>query len=124
MPQTIQLKPEDTLFKEGDLSNSLYIVRRGAISIRKVQRRTLVEAELTKVKAGEIIGELSFFDRKTRSASAIALIETELLELNFQELDLLYSQTPDYFKKIIESLASRLRTANEMIANLKSQMRE
>ena len=131
MPTTKLIKPEEYLFVEGEPSRSIFIVKRGALSIRKAKIGTntpsttgLNYIELVKVAAGEVIGELSFFDRKARSASAIALIETELIELTFTELDKLYQEIPPYLRTIIEALAARLRSANDQIRLLQKRIEQ
>jgi CRP-like cAMP-binding protein len=122
MPSLLQLKKQETLFVESDVSSSIFIVKKGVLSIRKKnyghQDAAHPSLELAKISTGEVLGELSFFDRQPRSATAIALIETEVLEIPFDELDQVYQQIPAYMRKIIESLATRLREANTQIRNL------
>jgi len=114
-----KLRPGDVLFNEGDDSKSLFIVKKGAISIRKTKNNTFVE--IAKVQANQVIGELSFFDRLPRSAAAIAMIDTELLEISFESLQKVYDQIPDYMKSMIASLADRLRRANDDIRILQKK---
>jgi CRP-like cAMP-binding protein len=123
MPYIRVTKAGERLFTEGETSNAIFIVRRGAVSIKKTRSHENDDGvELAKVTSGEIIGELSFFDRLPRSATAIAIIETETLEIGFDELDKLYAGIPDYMRKIIEALASRLRHANEQLTILKKRL--
>jgi hypothetical protein len=74
--------------------------------------------ELGKVYSNEVLGELSFFDRKPRSAAAVALTEVEVLEISLTSLDAIYTKVPDYLKTIMASVADRLRKANDMIRKL------
>src|ERR1019366_4185457 len=64
------------------------------------------------------IGELAFFDRLPRSASAVALTEVEALEIDFASLDEVYSKVPAYFKSILSSVADRLRKTSETVKRL------
>ena len=95
---------------------SLYIIQKGAVSIRVAKDRAFVE--LAKVSAGEVIGELAFFDRKPRSASAVVLIDAEILEVPFDSLEKIYASVPGYMKTIMGSIVDRLRHANETIKKL------
>src|SRR4051812_39450816 len=104
-------KSGQTLFNEGDVPLSIFIVKRGAISIRKTKGNKFIE--VAKIQSNEVIGELSFFDRLPRSASAVALMDVEVTEITFDSLEKIYSQIPDYMKTIISALADRLRKANE-----------
>lgn len=112
-------KPGQVLFTEGQPSNSIFIVKRGAISIRKMKGRNFVE--VAKIQSGEVIGELSFFDRQPRSATAVALIEVEVMELPFDAMEKIYAQIPDYLKTIVAAMAERLRKANEQIRLLQRE---
>ena len=76
------------------------------------------EKRFAKLFQNEVLGEMAFFDRKPRSATAIALTECELLEIPFDGLDKIYGQLPDYFKSIIASVVERLRKANATIRKL------
>lgn len=112
-------KPGQVLFTEGQPSSSIFIVKRGAISIRKMKGKNFVE--VAKIQSGEVIGELSFFDRQPRSATAVALIEVEVMELPFDAMEKIYAQIPDYLKTIVAAMAERLRKANEQIRLLQRE---
>jgi CRP-like cAMP-binding protein len=112
-------KPGQFLFKEGEPSSSLFIIQKGALSIRKMKGKTFVE--VAKIQPGEVLGELSFFDRLPRSASAVAIIEVEALELTFESMEKIYNSVPDYMKTIVAALADRLRKANETIRSLQKE---
>jgi CRP/FNR family cyclic AMP-dependent transcriptional regulator len=94
----------------------MYLIKKGTVAIRKMKGQDYVE--LGKVYSNEVLGELSFFDRKPRSAAAIALTEVEVLEISFTSLDAIYTKVPDYLKTIMASVADRLRKANDMIRKL------
>src|SRR5688572_5490303 len=105
-------RPGQYLFREGDSSKSLFLLKRGSVAIRK--RKGTAFVELARVYSNEVIGELSFFDKRPRSAAAIALTEVEALEIPFDSLEGIYKDVPDYIKTIISSVAERLRKADEM----------
>ena len=62
-----------TLFVDGETSVSLFIIRKGTVSIRKGPPNAYVE--ISKLFTNEVLGELSFFDRSPRSATAVALTD-------------------------------------------------
>ncbi len=112
-------RPGQALFSEGAHASSLFIIKRGAISLRK--KRGPETIEIGRALSGEVIGELAFFDRKPRSATAMAIIEVEAIEITFDSLEKIYSNIPDYVKTIVASLAERLRRANEQILRLQKK---
>jgi CRP/FNR family cyclic AMP-dependent transcriptional regulator len=116
IPTERQYRPGQFLFREGEPSNCMYLIKKGTVAIRKMKGQDYVE--LGKVYSNEVLGELSFFDRKPRSAAAVALTEVEVLEISFTSLDAIYTKVPDYLKTIMASVADRLRKANDMIRKL------
>lgn len=109
-------RPGQYLFKEGEPSHSMYLIKRGTVAIRKMKGSAYVE--IARLYSNEVLGELSFFDRQPRSAAAIALTEVTVLEIKFDALDKIYGGVPDYLKTIMASVADRLRKANDMIRRL------
>src|SRR3989338_6487832 len=104
-------RPTELLFRENDTSNCMYLIKKGTVAIRKKKGKESIE--LAKIYSGEVIGELSFFDRAPRSASAVALTEVEAMEIGFDNLDRIYAGVPDYMKTIMAAVAERLRRADD-----------
>ncbi|MGE4233917.1 MAG: Crp/Fnr family transcriptional regulator [Bacteriovoracia bacterium] len=117
--KTITIQPGKALFNESDLPNALYIIKKGTLVIQK--RTTGGKVDLAKIYEKEVVGELSFFDRQPRSASAIAITEVEAVEIPFESLDKIYKTVPPYIKTMITAVADRLRKANDTIRRLQKQ---
>src|SRR6476660_2998145 len=88
-----QLGAGATLFRAGEPGESLYIVKSGSVELfikdTAGQRISLAAAE-----KGEVFGELALLDRGPRSATAMAIVDSELLELRRDELLLLFQKSP------------------------------
>jgi CRP-like cAMP-binding protein len=110
-------KPEQILFREGAASNSVFIVQKGAVSIQV--RKGDLFVEVAKIPPGEVIGELTFFDRSLRSATAVAVGEVEVLEVPFDSLEKAYQSIPEIMKIFVATLAERLRKLNEEVKQLR-----
>ncbi len=106
----------DQLFGEGEPSTSIFIIQKGIVAIRKKKGPAFVE--IARLRSNEVLGELSFFDRQPRSATAIAITVVEATEIDFASLDKIYGTVPPYFKTIMGAVASRLRRANDTIRRL------
>jgi CRP/FNR family transcriptional regulator, cyclic AMP receptor protein len=113
-------RPGQFLFREGEVSSCLFLIKSGSVAIRKMKGGAYIE--LGRLYSNEVLGELSFFDRLPRSAAAVALTEVEVLEIPFASLDQIYTKVPDYLKTIISSVANRLRRANEVIRTLQKNV--
>src|SRR4051812_21905899 len=110
-------KSGETLFNDGEPSRSMFLIQKGAVSIRK--KKGFGSVEVGKVLAGEIIGELSFFDHLPRSATGIAIIDVEAMEISYESLEGIYASIPSYMRTIMAAMAVRLRVANETIQQLR-----
>jgi CRP-like cAMP-binding protein len=115
-PVTRTFRPGEYLFHDNDPSRSMFLIRKGSVSVRKPKPGG--EIEIARLHSNEVVGEISFFDRLPRSAAAVALTEVEALELTFEALDKIFEKVPPYFKTIIASMADRLRRADDTIRKL------
>lgn len=109
-----QLAPGDVLFRAGEPGESLYIVRGGEIElfIRDTAGQKIL---LTIARPGEIFGELALLDRGPRTATALALAETQLLELDRDDLLLLFQKTPAAALRLLAGMGHMTRKADELI---------
>ncbi|MDR3607304.1 MAG: cyclic nucleotide-binding domain-containing protein [Oligoflexia bacterium] len=120
IPQTLRyFQKGEILFKENEHPQAMYLIKKGAVSIRKAKKRGQIE--IARIFSNEVIGELSFFDKRPRSATAVALTDIEALEIRFDCLEKVYAGIPDYFKTIISSVAERLRRADNQIRKLQTE---
>lgn len=106
------------VFNEGDQSKSLYFVKRGVVRIFK--KKGVGAIEIESIRAGQVLGELAFFDNQPRSASAEALTQVELVEISKAALEDAISKVPDWFSALIKTITSRLRNTNNRLRALES----
>lgn len=113
-------KAGDVLFNEGDVAESLFIIQRGQIRLYRPKGRGFVEIGV--LRAGEVIGEMAYFDEKARrrSCSAAAMVSTEMVEISFVAFEKTLQGLNPWFKTIINTLADRLRKTNERVKELES----
>lgn len=109
-----RLAPGETLFQAGTPGESLYIVREGEIELF-VRDNAGQKIVLTIARPGEIFGELALLDRGPRTATAIALGDTELLELDREDLLLLFQKTPAAALRLLAGMGTMTRKADELI---------
>ncbi len=101
------------LFHMGDEGGSLHIIERGRVKVT-IPSSSGEELILAILGAGDLLGELSLFDGKPRSATVQALEETETLCLHRE--DLLVLMRFDVVEKILEVLARRIRDTDMLLA--------
>jgi len=112
----VSLKKEDFLFKEGEDTKGIYMIRSGKIEINKVTpdgwKQTL--AVLT---SEHFFGELSIIEHRKHEANAVAIDNTELLIFPKEEFEKLEKEdiamTSRMLKKLVLILSKNLRRMNE-----------
>jgi CRP/FNR family transcriptional regulator len=106
-------KKGDFLFNQNDPSRDLYIIKTGKVRVYKIEGG--IEIELDVVGPGGIVGEIAIIDGGLRSASVVALEDTEAFMITEEDFKSLSSKIPDWFQKIATILAHRLREADTRI---------
>ena len=92
------------IMKEGDAGVSMYIVIRGraSVSINKI----VVE----RVGPGGTFGEMALVDQASRSATAVADTECQLLTISRSDFLNLVKTKPGFAISLLKTIADRLRT--------------
>jgi hypothetical protein len=110
------LKPGQILFKEGDESDGMFLVRSGelAVFLAKDDKQVV----LATVGAGGMIGEMALFDNKPRSASVKAVSSAEVTVITNDDFSKLLRQIPKWFVALMSTLSGRLRSTNERLQKL------
>lgn len=110
-----QLHPGDILFKEGDVTEVAYIVKKGSLRAYSEgadgDRITLGE-----ILPGEFVGEMGHFNAEPRSATVEAVTEVELIAIPSGSLDNVVFARPSWAKALVKTLSQRLKRANKALA--------
>src|ERR1700686_4104342 len=96
------------LFRENDVADALYVVMSGCLGVSVSDghgRDTLV----SRIAAGETVGEMGILDGGLRSATVEALRDTELLRLDKSSCERLVDQYPRSMLSLVSLLVRRLR---------------
>ena len=117
-----RLQKGDLLFKEGDSSNAMYLIRSGMVRIFK--KKGDQQIEIDTLRSGQIVGEMAFLDGNPRSASGEALMETELVEISKSIYDSTMVQVPEWLKVLLKAIVARLRSTTTKMKNLESASSE
>ncbi len=113
----VELARAQRLFEEGASGNQLYVVLDGKIKLTRAAADGR-ENLLSVVGPGEMFGELSLFDPRPRTASAIAVTDSRLGALAHDDLRNWLTGRPDVALHLLQALAQRLRRANDVMADL------
>jgi CRP/FNR family transcriptional regulator, cyclic AMP receptor protein len=108
------LDGSEILFHAGEPGEEMFIVKSGEVELF-IKDTTGQKIVLTVAGENDLFGELAMLDNKPRSATAMALTETELLVLNREDLTLLFQKKPDTALSMLASMSGMLRKTNELI---------
>lgn len=97
------------IFREGDLGDCAYIIKRGRVRI--CADRGGREVVLAEICAGDVFGEVALIDAGPRSAHAIALEDTEVLEIRRSSLSRTLDEADPLVPLMLQVLADRFREA-------------
>ena len=113
----VELPRADRLFDEGDAGDRLYVVLEGKIKLTRAASDGR-ENLLSVLGPGEMFGELSLFDPRPRTSSAVAVTDVRLAALAHADLLSWLTGRPDVALHLLRALARRLRRANDVMADL------
>jgi len=107
--------PHQVIFREGDASDTCYIVESGhARAVREhADGRSIALAHFG---PGDIFGELAMFDDERRSATVEALEDVAAIAILGADMRRLLREHSDMAYKLVISLGRRLRETNERLA--------
>jgi len=110
-----QFEAGQVVFREGDESDTCYIVRSGhARAVREHSGGRSIT--LAHFGPGDIFGELAMFDSERRSATVETLEATEVIAILGGDMRRLLREHPDIAVKLVGALVRRLRETNERLA--------
>jgi CRP-like cAMP-binding protein/thioredoxin reductase/ferredoxin-like protein FixX len=109
-----QFKAGEELFHEGDEGDTLYLVRRGSLTVsRSVGGREVV---LSYLPAGKYVGEMALLGDSHRTATVRAAVATETICLSGNEFRELLADDPEVRKTLEEEYQKRA-AQNERLQN-------
>ncbi len=112
--------PGDVVIDVGDIERAIYIATTGRFEVVVPYGRS-GRARTVEFGAGSVIGEISFFDGKPRTARVRALVAGEMLRLSIEAFDVLAANDHTIGREILldlgRLLAVKLRTAEAVLAS-------
>lgn len=93
----------EAVFKENEDGTSMYIIRKGEVKACKAAPDGELMT-LTLMKDGEIFGEMSFLDERPRSATIIAISNTEVYWIDKHDFEKLVDTHPRMVYKILKNI--------------------
>lgn len=104
----------ETLFQAGEPGDSLFIVRSGEIELY-IKDTVGQKIVLNIATTGDMFGELALLDSGARTATAVALSDSDLLVLDRGDLLLLFQKKPDAALHMLGAISGMTRKADQLL---------
>jgi EAL domain-containing protein (putative c-di-GMP-specific phosphodiesterase class I) len=115
-PHTVDIQPDQIIFKEGDAGDCAYIIEKGRVLIFHT-KSSGEEVPLNILSGGEIFGEMALIDNEKRSASSRALDDVRLAIVTKQQvLERIMTSDP-MIQIMMHALLRRLRQRSHIITS-------
>jgi CRP/FNR family transcriptional regulator, cyclic AMP receptor protein len=105
-PMVIDVAAGETVIKEKDAGETMYVVKRGTVDIR------FQDVRLERVTAGGIVGEMALIDEAERSATVVAHTDTVLIPITRSRFRYLIRNEPDFAFIVMNTMIRRIRQMN------------
>jgi NTE family protein len=102
----------ETIVRQGDTGDSLYIITDGLVKVTK-RGRAGASHELARLRAGDHFGEMSLLAGQPRSADIVAVTDTATVTLRKADLDRVMQEYPAIAVQFSKVLSQRLRDTSQ-----------
>jgi len=115
--QTRKFEEGEAIFSKAESARHMFIVVEGRVKIftHSSSKKSKTFAYLL---PGDFFGEMGLVDGKTRSASAVAVVDSKLLMISKSDFKQLLLSDPDLTYYLLRTVSDRLRHANDEIESL------
>jgi signal transduction histidine kinase len=100
------------IFREGDRGDGLYVIKDGSVQIAHLVGEE-VRHIFSQLGPGEIFGEMAVIEDHPRSATAVALTDTQLYFIAREEMRTLLQHSPGLAFNFLQEISHRLREFNQ-----------
>jgi signal transduction histidine kinase len=104
--------PGEEIFKEGDTGDGVYVLKAGSVEISGLVGPDARQV-FSKVKPGEIFGEMAVLENKPRSASAVARTESTIYFIPRDAMLELVGRSAELALGLLREISNRLREFNQ-----------
>lgn len=109
------LSAGECLIRQGDRSDSLYVVLRGRVQVERVAPGDKHPTVLAALGPGEVVGEVGAVRGTPRTAAVVAIEPTEALEVDLSALAMLALGFPDVVDQLQRTMRARQRANRELL---------
>ena len=118
-----EVKQWSVLFKQGDISDSMYLVLSGELRARAINGGK--ETTLATFGPGDFFGDMALFDHGPRSADVVVNTDSTLLKITSTSFERLTREAPalatPFLQATARTMSARIRADNKLIYRISQQ---
>jgi signal transduction histidine kinase len=115
----VSLREGEILMKQGDPGDAAYVVLKGGFEIQKQSGPSIIKIDVR--KPGEVIGEMALLSNAPRSATVVAICDSETLCISQAAFENLLSTNPAATMVVLHWVMARL-SQNESLLHQQEKM--
>ena len=104
-----KVAPGEVIISEGAAAHEMFLVRKGKCEIR------VKDQPVEEVTSGGIFGEMALIDQSARSATVVAVEESEIIPIDERLFVILIQDAPYFALDVMRTLVERIRAMNRRI---------
>lgn len=104
----------EAIVRQGELGDCMYVVQSGKVQV--VQSTPIGEQHLAYLETGDFFGEMSVFEKETRSATVRAVGEARVLKVDKKTLLRRIKEDPLLAVNLLQTMSHRIRDLNAEVA--------
>lgn len=108
-PDILRIPAGHALFHEGDEGRCMFVLTIGSAEVYVKNRRVEV------LVPGNMVGELALVTRGPRTATVLALEDSEFVSIDEERFNYLVQHTPYFALNVMRLLAERLTAASDAL---------
>ena len=106
-PATIHLNAGDIIITQGEKDERIFLLKKGHLNV--YVKKDDANKKVGEIQAGELFGEMAFVDKKPRSATVVAAVESDVLIVTASSFSRAIVEQPEWLQQFIKTLIKRLR---------------
>lgn len=111
---SVEMKTGEMIFREGELGTEMYIIHEGRVEV--LQRVGDEDKQLAVFEKGDFFGEMSLLEDLPRAASARAMTDVKLLQINGSTFTQMLRDNPEVAVRMMRKLSRRLRETDRLLS--------
>lgn len=109
----VEFKPQDTVFKQGDAGELMYLVQEGEVEVLQILGGH--EKQVAVLERGDFFGEMALLEEARRTHSVRALTHAKMVEIDRSGFQHMLQRNAEIAVRMIRKLSQRLAHTEDML---------